>query len=163
MSKVEYIRDLYENEGLSLREIARQTQKNFRTVQKYAYKGNWNPPVQLKTEPEMFPVMGEYIPIVDEWLEQDEQEPRKQRHTAKRIFERLKKEHGYPGSYSSVKRYAAIKKDQIRKYKESFLPLCHPPGYAQVDFGKFKYYDAVGEAQKGYALIVSFPHCSHRL
>ncbi len=158
MPQVEYIRDLYENEGLSLREIARQTHKDFRTVRKYAYQNNWNPPVKLKMEPEAFPVMGEYIPTVDEWLEQDEREPRKQRHTVRRIFDRLREEFGYQGSYGSVKRYVAIKKAQMQKYKESFLPLEHPPGHAQVDFGKFKYYDTLGESGKGYALIVSYPY-----
>ena len=158
MTQVEYIRDLYENEGLTLREIARRTRKDFRTVKKYAYQNNWNPPVRLKTDPEAFPVMGEFIPIVDEWLEQDEREPRKQRHTVRRIYDRLRAEHGYAGSYGSVKRYVARKKDEMRKYKESFLPLAHPPGHAQVDFGAFKYYDGLETAQKGHALIVSFPH-----
>jgi transposase len=158
MKQVEYIRDLYENEGLSLREIARQTRKDFRTVRKYAYQNNWNPPVDMKTGAEAFPVIGGYIPIVDEWLEDDEREPRKQRHTAKRIFERLRAEHGYTGSYGSVKRYVNIKKEEMKKYRESFLPLAKPPGCAQVDFGEFKYYDGLEIDHKGHALIVSFPH-----
>jgi len=158
MPQVENIRDLYENEGLSLREIARRTHKDFRTVRKYAYQDNWSPPVTLKTGPEAFPVMGEYIPFVDEILAQDEREPRKQRHTVRRIYDRLRKEKGYKGSHGSVKRYVAVKKAEMQKYRESFLPLAHPPGHAQVDFGKFKYYDVLGEACKGYALIVSFPY-----
>jgi len=158
MPQVEYIKDLYENDGKSLREIARETHKDFRTVQKYAYREDWNPPVKLKTGPEAFPVMGEYIPVVDKWLEQDECEPRKQRHTIKRIFIRLRDEHGYRGSYGSVKRYVGVKKAEMKKYRESFLPLDHPPGHAQVDFGKFKYYDALGRSHDGYALIVSFPY-----
>jgi transposase len=158
MSQVEYIRDLYENEGLSLREIARRTRKDFRTVRKYAYQNDWNPPVKLKTDAETFPVIGDYIPIVNEWLDDDEREPRKQRHTAKRMFERIRDEHGYTGSYGSIKRYVAIRKEEMKKYRENFLPLAHPPGYAQADFGEFKYYDGVGFDHKGHALIVSFPH-----
>jgi transposase len=158
MAEVEYIKDLYENEGLSLRKIARRMKKDFRTVQKYAYQNNWNPPVKLRLTPEAFPVMGEYIPIVNEWLEQDEREPRKQRHTVKRIHDRLCMEHGYSGSYGSVKRYVAMKKAEMKKHKESYLPLAHPPGHAQVDFGKFKYYDSLGMEHKGYALVVSFVH-----
>jgi transposase len=156
MTQVEYIKDLYEIEGLSLREIARRTRKDFRTVKKYAYQNDWNPPVKLRTEPEAYPVMGEYIPTVNEWLELDEREPRKQRHTVRRIYDRLRDEHGYQGSYGSVKRYVGIKKAEMKKYKESFLPLAHPPGHAQVDFGKFKYYDGLETARNGYALIVSF-------
>jgi len=158
MTQVEYIRDLYENEGLSLREIARRTRKDFRTVQKYAYQYNWNPKVLLKTDPETFPVIGEHIPIVNAWLEEDELEPRKQRHTAKRVFDRLREEHEYKGSYGSVKRYVAIKKEEMKKYRESYLPLSHPEGHAQVDFGKFKYYDVLDTANTGYALVMSFPY-----
>ena len=158
MTQVEYIKDLYENEGLSLREIARRTNKDFRTVQKYAYRNNWNPPVEPKMQPEDYPVLGEYIPTINAWLEQDEREPRKQRHTITRIFKRLQKEQSYKGSYNSVKRYVNRKRDEINKRKESFLPLAHPPGCAQVDFGRFKYYDALIRGYIGYALIVSFPH-----
>ena len=91
MAKVEYIRDLYENEGKSLRAIARETKLDFRTVRKYAYQNDWRPPMKPMPEPDAFPVMGEYIPVVNEWLEQDEREPRKQRHTVKRIYERLQR------------------------------------------------------------------------
>jgi len=158
MPQVENIRDLYENEGLSLREIARRTHKDFRTVQKYAYRNDWNPPVEMKMQPESYPVLGAYIPTINEWLEQDEREPRKQRHTMNRIFTRLQKEYGYKGSYPTVKRYVNRKKEQMKKYRESFLPLEHPPGNAQVDFGKFKYYDALERSHDGHALIVSFPY-----
>jgi transposase len=158
MPQVEYIRDLYENEGLSLREIAHRTHTDFRTVQKYAYRDDWSPPVEPKMQPEDYPVLGGYIPTINDWLEQDQREPRKQRHTITRVFKRLQKEHGYKGSYASVKRYVNRKREQMRKYSESFLPLAHPPGHAQVDFGKFKYYDAAGIEQKGYALSISFPY-----
>jgi len=158
MTQIEYIKDLYENEGLSLREIARRTGKDFRTVQKYAYRDNWNPPVEPKMRPEDYPVLGNYIPTINEWLEQDESEPRKQRHTVTRVYKRLQNEQGYVGSYSSVKRYVARKRDEMQKWKESFLPLDHPPGVAQVDFGDFKYYDAFDRGCEGHALIVSFPH-----
>jgi hypothetical protein len=54
----------------------------------------------------------------------------------------------------------AIKKAEMKKYKESFLPLAHPLGYAQVDFGKFKYYDGFEQSREGHALIVSFPQAN---
>jgi len=158
MTQIEYIKDLYENEGKSLREIARLTNKDFRTVQKYAYRNNWSPPVEPKMQPQDYPVLGAYIPTINEWLEQDEREPRNQRHTINRVFKRLQDECGYEGSYTSVKRYVNRKRDEMRKWKESFLPLAHPPGFAQVDFGEFKYYDALGNDYKGHALSVSFPH-----
>ena len=158
MVEVEYIKHLYESEGKSLREIAKTLHMNFRTVQKYAYREDWNPPVNPNMNPADFPVLGEYIPRINEWLEQDEREPRKQRHTIVRIYNRLQKENGYQGSYATVKQYVNRKKEQMRKYRESFLPLAHPPGHAQTDFGKFKYYDALEQPRSGYALIVTFPN-----
>jgi transposase len=158
MAQIEYIRDLYENEGLSLREIARRTNKDFRTVQKYAYRDDWNPPVKPKMDPEDYPVLGEHIPTINEWLEQDEREPRKQRHTITRVYKRLQKDYGYQGSYGSVKRYVNRKWIEMKKQKESFLPLSHPLGTVQIDFGDFKYYDAFGEGREGHALNVSFPN-----
>lgn len=163
MAEVEYIKHLYEVEGKSLREIAKTLHMNFRTVQKYAYRNDWNPPVTPNTDSADFPVLGAYIPIIDEWLEQDEREPRKQRHTITRIYNRLQKEHGFKGSYSTLKQYVNRKKDQMRKYKESFLPLSHPPGHAQVDFGDFKYYDSLDRNCEGHALIVTFPYSNSGL
>ena len=57
----------------------------------------------------------------------------KQRHTAKRIFERLRDEHGYAGGLTVVKDYVRIARGRLR---ETFVPLAHPPGHAQVDFGE---------------------------
>lgn len=160
MTHVEYIKNLYEKEDLSLREIAKRTNHDFRTVQKYAYRNDWNPKIEPKMTATDYPVLGPYIPIIDAWLEQDEREPRKQRHTISRIYSRLQKEHGYKGSYCTVKRYCQRKKDMAKKLGEGFLPIAQPPAHTQVDFGEFKYYDGAGIDHKGHALIVSFP-CSN--
>ena len=157
MAKIAYIKDLHENESKSLRAIARETHKNFRTVQKYANREDWNLAEPQKRARD-YPVLGEFIPVIDKWLLQDEKEPRKQRHTIMRVYHRLQEEYGFKGSYCSVKGYYNRKKAELKQYRESFLPLCHPPGHAQVDFGEFKYYDVIGKACKGHALIVSFPY-----
>jgi transposase len=57
----------------------------------------------------------------------------KQRHTAKRIFERLRTEYGFAGGYTVVKDYVRLARVRSR---EVFVPLAHPPGHAQVDFGE---------------------------
>lgn len=57
----------------------------------------------------------------------------KQRHTAKRVFERLRDEHGFTGGYTIVKNYI---REHRRRGREMFVPLNHPPGQAQVDFGE---------------------------
>lgn len=95
--------------------------------------------------------------MLDEWMEADRKVPRKQRHTATRIDARLRDEKGYPGSYSNVKRYVRKKKLVMKLAAEGYLPLAHPAGNGQVDFGESIYCDGKGQEQKGYALTVSFP------
>jgi transposase len=158
MAQIEYIRHLYEVEGKSLREIAKEVGKNFRTVQKYAYMNNFSPQILPNVEPESYPILGPYIPTINEWMEQDSREPRKQRHTAKRMYDRLCEEHGFTGSYPSVKRYVVKKRWLLSQAREGYLPIAQPPGRAQADFGAFKYYDGLGNAHEGYALLVTFPY-----
>ena len=157
MAQINYIKDLYENEDLSLREISRRTGHSFRTVQKYAYQENWSVEKLPNLEAENYPNLEKYIPSIDEWMEADRKLPRKQRHTAVRIYRRLVEEQGYQGSYSSVKRYVRKKKYVLKLASEGYLPLAHPSGEGQVDFGESLYYDAQGRECKGYALTVSFP------
>ena len=63
MAEISYIKHLYENEGKSLREIARATGASFRTVQKYAYRINWSPERPPNIEPDAYPSVGAYIPV----------------------------------------------------------------------------------------------------
>lgn len=157
MAQQQYIKDLYENEEVSLREIARRTNLSFQTVQKYAYKEDWSQEGLPNLEAENYPSLKEYIPTIDEWMEADRKVPRKQRHTAMRIYHRLQEELGYGGSYSSVRRYISKKKLVMKLASEGYLPLAQPVGHGQVDFGESLYYDGQGKERKGYALTVSFP------
>ena len=70
--------------------------------------------------------------VPQRWTEQT-RVYRKQRHTAKRIFERLRDEHGFTGGYTIVKDYV---REHRRHRREMFVPLTHPPGHAQADFGE---------------------------
>jgi len=160
MAQKQYIKHLWEEEGKSLREISRQTGLCFQTVQKYAYQEDWTPEQakEKASNPDKYPVLGPYLKIIDEWLENDRREPRKQRHTAKRIFHRLQQEHGYLGGYSSVKQYVRKCKRLLYEGNVGYLPLGQPKGHSQIDFGQFKYYDVVGRDQFGYALTISFPY-----
>jgi len=123
MTQINYIRHLYENEEKSLRQIAEETKMDFRTVQKYAYQSDWNVDKLPNVEPESYPVLGPYIETINEWLEQDAREPRKQRHTRRRIYERLRNEKSYKGGYTSVKRYVNKKKFLMKQKQDGFLPL----------------------------------------
>ena len=158
MAQVNNIKDLYENEDLSLREISRQTGHSFKTVQKYAYQLDWSEDNLPDTEPTSYPVLGDFIPVIDEWLEADRKIPRKQRHTVWRIFCRLRDEHSFGGSYSSVKKYVRKKRFVMNSKNSGYLPLEHTLGSGQVDFGKHLYYDGAGQEQDGYALTISFPN-----
>jgi transposase len=91
------------------------------------------PPGYRQSEPRPKRKLEPFLPIIHQILADDRQAPKKQRHTARRIFERLRDEHGYQGGQTVVK-------DAVRTWKQSrqevFLPLSHPPGEAQVDFGE---------------------------
>lgn len=157
MAEINYIKEMYENEGLSLREISRRTKRSFQTVQKYAYQEDWSQDKLPNLDENGYPALKEYIPSIDEWMEADRKAPRKQRHTAMRIYHRLVDEKGYGGSYSSVRRYVNKKKYVLKLATEGCLPLAQPKGHGQVDFGECLYYDGQGQEHKGWALTVSFP------
>ena len=74
-----------------------------------------------------------WVGIVDQILAEDKTRPRKQRHTNKRIFDRLKEEHGFASGYTIAKDY--VRQRKLNQCK-MFVPLEHPPGHAQVDFGE---------------------------
>lgn len=158
MAQKEYIKDLYEKQEKSLNEIKKITGLNYRTVRKYAYQDDWNEEKLPNVDPQSYPILGEYIPIVDHWLEEDRKIPRKQRHTVWRIYCRLYDEKGFSGSYSSVKRYVRKKKFVMQSKNDGYLPLSHPMGSGQVDFGENIYYTKNGMEKKGYALTISFPN-----
>ena len=157
MAEKMYIKQLYED-GVSKSEIQRRTKVNYRTVCKYADMEDWNDDKLPNMEPDNYPVLGEYIPLINEWLEGDATAPRKQRHTAKRIYDRLRAEAGYTGGYSSVKRYVRKKRFVLRQGLVGCLPLAHPMAHAQVDFGEFLRCDADGNEHKAYELVMSFPY-----
>ena len=91
------------------------------------------PPGYVRQRPAEKPKLGPLIPVIEAILEADRTAPVKQRHTAKRIFERLRDEHGFAGGYTVVKDHVRIERARGR---ETFVPLAHPPGHAQVDFGE---------------------------
>ena len=95
-----------------------------------------------------------FLPIIQEILESDKKAHRKQRHTARRIFERLRDEHGFTGGKTIVS--DAVRKLRERN-KEVFFPLSHPPGEAQVDFG---FADVVlgGELTKVALFVMTLPY-----
>jgi transposase len=112
------------------------------------------PPGYQRQQPIKRPKLGPWLGIIDAILEDDKQRPVKQRHTAKRIFERLKEEHGFTGGYTIVKDYV---RTATLRAQEMFVPLTHPAGEAQVDFGEALVVIA-GVEQKAHYLAMDLPH-----
>jgi len=112
------------------------------------------PPGFRATAPRARPKLGPFLPIIHQILEADRTAPRKQRHTAERIFQRLRDEHGYTGCVSIVR--AAVAEWKHGR-AEVFVPLAHPPGEAQVDFGQAEVVIA-GEAVTAAFFVMTLPH-----
>ena len=112
------------------------------------------PPGYRRTKPRHKPKIEPFLPIIEEILESDRKAPKKQRHTAKRIWERLCDEHGFTGKPTIVK-------DAVRVWREGhqevFLPLSHRPGEAQVDFG-FAQVKLNGQATKVALFVMTLPY-----
>jgi transposase len=112
------------------------------------------PPGYRRKAPIKRPKLDGFTEIIDAWLEGDRGVHRKQRHTAKRVFDRLRDEHGFAGGYTIVKDYI---RDRARRGREMFVPLAHRAGHAQADFG-----EAVaiigGVEQKAQFFVMDLPH-----
>jgi transposase len=87
----------------------------------------------VRTKPPVRPKLDAFVAIIDKMLADDKGRPKKQQHTSKRIFERLRDEHVFSGGITIVKDYVAGVQQRSR---EMFVPLVHPPGHAQADFGE---------------------------
>ena len=112
------------------------------------------PPGYRRKRPPYRPKLEPYTGVIDGILEDDLSAPKKQRHTAKRIFERLRDEHGFDGGYTIVKDYV---RERRRVVREMFVPLSHPPGHAQCDFGQ-AWATIGGEKRRIHYFVMSLPH-----
>lgn len=136
---------------MSEREAARQfglARETVRKMLRYSV-----PPGYRRQQPARRPKLDAWTGAIDQILEDDKAESRKQRHTAKRIFERLRDEHGYTGGYTIVKDYVRLRKLSRR---EMFVPLAHPPGDAQADFGEAMVVIG-GVERKAHYLTIDLP------
>jgi transposase len=139
-------------EGISQREAARRYGIDPRTVAKMLAFSV--PPGYRRSRPPARPKLDPFVGIIDQILEEDKSQPAKQQHTAKRIFERLRDEHGYNGGVSIVRGYVHEHRQRLR---EMFVPLRHDPGHAQVDFGEALAVIA-GEECKIHFFAMDLPH-----
>jgi hypothetical protein len=96
------------------------------------------PPPRKRPEGRPAPKLGPYRALIDSWLIADQEAPRKQRHTARRIWQRLVGEHGADVAERTAREYVAQRRRELGlTVGEVFVPLCHEPGAeAEVDWGE---------------------------
>ena len=139
-------------DGLSQREAASRFGLARETVKKMLRHSE--PPGYRRRQPPKRPKLDPFTDVIDRILEDDRTVHRKQRHTAKRVFERLRDEHDFAGGQTIVKDYV---RERRRRSREMFVPLVHPPGHAQADFGEA---DAIiaGVRYRAHFFVMTLPH-----
>ena len=121
---------LAHRDGLSIRALAVKFHHSRRKIREILATPEPKPYVRLKPPPS---ILDPFKATIDAILGGDEAAPRKQRHTARKIWRRLQQEHGYTGGYERVRLYV---RDRQRHLRETFIPLDQDPGQrVEADFG----------------------------
>ena len=118
-------------QGISQREAARRFGIDRGTVSKMV--AHSAPPGYRQSLAPRRPKLDAHIGFIDQILHDDIGAPKKQRHTIQRIYDRLREERGFDGGYTTVRDYVHPRRQRM---KEAFVPLAHPAGHAQADFGE---------------------------
>ena len=152
-------RHSYFEEGCSVSEIAKLQNVDRKTVRKYVNKEDFNEPVVSTCDNRKYVgKLTPFKPIIDEWLEEDKQFRKKQRHTARRVYDRLcVEEPEFSSSYRAVAEYVREKKGTLYQRVKPSLPLAHYPGEAQVDFGEADFFEN-GKRITGKYFNLTFPY-----
>jgi len=160
MTKINDIRERYFEKGQNITDISKETGHDRKTIRDYINMDDFSPDEPKETKVKHESKLDKFKPTIDSWLEEDKLHKRKQRHTAKRVHERLCKLDGFDCSYRLVAEYVKEKKKEIYGTDKFAMPLVHKPGEAQVDFGAAQYYER-GILKYGKFLNVSFPYSNN--
>ena len=167
MDQYEMIRTAHRKYGKTIRELAREYGHHRKTIRKIL--AGQEPEYRRRAEP-VEPVMGEVKERVRKWLEEDLESPRKQRHTARRIWRRLKEE-GFAGAESTVRRCVRRWKAELGLgRREAVIPLEPiPGGEAEVDWGQARVVMGgirqevrlfcLRSKYSGHAFVKAYPGC----
>ena len=138
---------------VSIRELARRFGTHRRTVRDALVSAV--PPPRKRPAPKAAPVLDPWKPIIDGWLLADRDAPRKQRHTARRVWQRLVEEHQAVISESTVRGYVAlVKRDLPALIADVKVPQTHVLGAeAEVDFGDL-WFVLNGQKVKGHMFVM---------
>ncbi len=156
MEQFEHIRCAAREEGLSVRALARRYGVHRRAVRQAL--ADAVPPVR-KTPARSAPVLGSHVDTVRRWLVADASAPRKQRHTARRVWQRLLDEEGADVAESSVRALVARLRLEVGSGRGLVMvPQTHGPAEeAEVDFGEFQS-DVDGEMTKLWMFVLRLSH-----
>ena len=139
-------------QGMSRRKAARVFGIDRRTVDKMLSFPE--PPGYRRKKRPPRPKLDPFVGIIDQILEDDTKRLKKQRHTSKRIYERLRDEYGFAGGITIVKDYIFAARQRQR---EMYVPLSHSPGHAQADFGEADVIIA-GVEYRAHYFVMTLPH-----
>ena len=148
-----------DRQGMPHARIARELGVDRGTVAKYARQEDCSP--KPKKDRRFGRKTDAFEHVIDQWLEADRMMPRKQRHMAKRVFDRLVAEYGFDGSYSGVRRYVKAWREANREVSDGYLRLEWDPGVMQVDFG-VALADVAGREHTVHVLVASLPYSNMR-
>ena len=158
LEEIQNIRNMYYRQKMTVREICASTRRDYKTVRKYLDMTDFNESI-----PKAGSVPSKLDPwkdIIGQWLSSDKSMPRKQRHTAWRVYDRLRKEcEGFDCSYETVNRYVQKKRKEMKlRENDPKIPLDHSvAGIAQGDFGAV-WFTEKGVLYEGHEFVLSFPH-----
>ena len=140
--------------GETLSEIATHEKVSVPTVRKYLAMRDFSPTLPVKQEKPS--ILDPYKGIIEGYLDEDDRSWHKQRHSAKRIHERLAEEHDAKVGYTTVQLYVKRRRDERRTAKDQYLKLVWAPGEAQVDFGEADFI-VYGRKRRVHYLVVDVP------
>ena len=137
VEEIETIRRAYHIEKKSIRAISREQGHHRRVIREAIVGTQPSPRRYRQTAPRKKWRVDGVAPLIDAWLQADQVTPPKQRHTAKRIFDRLVAEQGYAGKERAIRAYVHAWKQAQGQHGAAFLPLAYAPGAeAQCDWGE---------------------------
>ena len=160
MEKQNYLSNLREYEGLSLREIAQRSGHHFNTVKKYVDKVDWNE--AYKPRKERVSLLEPLKPVIDQWIREDLKRSRKHRRTATKIYNDLRQDAQLSkllavGKQTVINYVGQRKRELNHKTYQTAMFGLHALCEAQVDFGEVLVATARGAEEKWHELVVSFP------
>ena len=167
----EQIRRDRDREGSSIRALAERHGVHRRAVRQALASAV--PPVKRAPVSRPAPKLGAYQELIESWLEADLQAPRKQRHTARRVWQRLVEEHAADVAERTVREYVHRRRRERGEGVQAFVPQVHEAGVeGEVDWGEAHvamagvsskvYLFHMRACHSGAAFAMAFPHCSQQ-